>query len=232
MKISTIRIADLKRPERNVRIHPEKQIRELVRSVQMFGQTRPMVVDENFTVLVGNGLMTALERMGAETADCYVIPNLTEAEKLKLMLADNQIQRLGIDDTEAFDQIVAELGVDVDGPGYDEQLLKMLNAEAESADDLFSGYGIVSDAHKEQFTQASARYERQDAEFTDAAEQIIPSAAGTPLQRPFQPIRDNAPLSHSPEAASVPDPIEGFDVPTPIQRRFLICPKCGEKIWL
>ena len=120
MKISTIRIADLKRPERNVRIHPEKQIRELVRSVQMFGQTRPMVVDESFTVLVGNGLMTALERMGAETADCYVIPNLTEAEKLKLMLADNQIQRLGIDDADAFDQIIAELGADVDVPGYDD----------------------------------------------------------------------------------------------------------------
>lgn len=232
MKISTIRIADLKRPERNVRIHPEKQIRELVRSVQMFGQTRPMVVDENFTVLVGNGLMTALERMGAETADCYVIPNLSAAEKKKLMLADNQIQRLGIDDADAFDQIIAELGADVDVPGYDDQLLKMLNTEAESADDMFNGYGIVSDAHKEQFTQASVRYERQDAEFTDAAEQIIPNAAGTPLQRPFQPIQDNAPLSHSPEAASVSDTIEGFDAPTPIQRRFLICPKCGEKIWL
>lgn len=232
MKISTIRIADLKRPERNIRIHPEKQIRELVRSVQMFGQTRPMVVDENFTVLVGNGLMTALERMGAETADCYVIPNLSAAEKKKLMLADNQIQRLGIDDADAFDQIIAELGDDVDVPGYDDQLLKMLNTEAESADDMFSGYGIVSDAHKEQFAQASARYEKQDAEFTDAAERIVPSGTGASLQRSFQPIQDEAPLSHSPKAAPAPDATEAFDAPSPIQRRFLICPKCGEKIWL
>ena len=232
MKISTIRLADLRRPERNVRIHPEKQIRELIRSIQMFGQTRPMVVDENFTVLVGNGLMTALEQMGAETADCYVIPNLTVSEKKKLMLADNQIQRLGIDDSEAFDQIIAELGADIDVPGYDSELLKMLNSEAEDIDEMFSGYGIVGDEQKEQFAKASSQYEREEAEFTSNSEQIVPNAAGASLQQPYQPMQNQSQLSHSQETTSTTNPLEGLNEPAPLQRRFLICPKCGEKIWL
>ena len=46
MKIVKIKLADLVKPEKNVRIHTEKQIKEFRRSVEMFGQIRPIVVDE------------------------------------------------------------------------------------------------------------------------------------------------------------------------------------------
>ena len=44
------------KPEKNVRIHTEQQLREFERSVRMFGQIRPIVVDENNVILAGNGL--------------------------------------------------------------------------------------------------------------------------------------------------------------------------------
>lgn len=232
MNIVSIPLTELKRPERNVRIHPEKQIREMMRSLDKFKQTRALVVDENYTVLVGNGILTAMERMGYEAADCHIVTGLSEAEKKKLMLADNQIQRLGIDDAEAFDAIIAELGKDIDVPGYDEELLRMLSADEESADDMFSGYGIVSDEHMEQFAQASERYNRQEAEFEATSEQFIPAGTGNPLQRPSQPIPDGGQVSHDAETAAAESVTEGLGEPTPLPRRFLICPKCGEKIWL
>lgn len=232
MNIISIPLSELKRPERNVRIHPEKQIKEMMRSLDKFQQTRALVVDENYTVLVGNGILTAMERMGYQAADCHIVTGLSEAEKKKLMLADNQIQRLGIDDAEAFDAIIAELGKDIDVPGYDEELLRLLNTDAETADDMFSGYGIVADEHLEQFAQASEKYSRQEEAFAASAEQYVPSGTGNPLQRPSEPMQGDGQVSHSPPAPAAAGAMEGLDAPTPLQRRFLICPKCGEKIWL
>ncbi len=232
MNIVSIPLSQLKRPARNVRLHPEKQIKEMMRSLAKFKQTRALVVDENYTVLVGNGILTAMERMGYEAADCHVVTGLSEAEKKKLMLADNQIQRLGIDDAEAFDAIIAELGNDIEIPGYDDELLRMLSTDAESTEDMFSGYGIIADDQKEQFSQASERYERQEEEFAASAEQYVPSGAGEPLQQPVQTLQDDGQVSHRLETDAAGGPMEQPVGPTPLQRRFLICPKCGEKIWL
>lgn len=54
MKVIKKRLDDLKHPEKNVRIHSEQQIRELKRSLEKFGQTRALVVDENNVILIGN----------------------------------------------------------------------------------------------------------------------------------------------------------------------------------
>lgn len=66
MKIISMKLADLKQPEKNVRIHTEKQLQEFQRSVEMFGQIRPIVVDENNVIMAGNGLYDTLLRMGKE----------------------------------------------------------------------------------------------------------------------------------------------------------------------
>ena len=47
MKVTVKKISELKRPERNVRMHTDKQLVEFRRSVEMFGQIRPIVIDEN-----------------------------------------------------------------------------------------------------------------------------------------------------------------------------------------
>ena len=96
----------------------------------MFGQIRPIVVDEAGTILAGNGLYEALTAMGRTEADCYVVSGLSEPQKKKLMLADNRIFSLGVDDLQGFDDIIAELD-DFDVPGYDAELLKTLTADLE-----------------------------------------------------------------------------------------------------
>ena len=63
MKVIKKRLDDLKHPEKNVRIHSEQQIRELKRSLEKFGQTRALVVDENNVILIGNGLSRKNSRM-------------------------------------------------------------------------------------------------------------------------------------------------------------------------
>ena len=131
MKITKMKIDSLKIPERNVRIHTEKQIEEFVRSINMFGQIRPVVVDEDNRVLAGNGLIAALKKAGIDEADVYKISDLSENQKKKLMIADNKIFNLGIENLDTLTDFLHELGNDLDVPGYDEEILKTMVAQAE-----------------------------------------------------------------------------------------------------
>ena len=122
MKQLTMKLKDLVRPERNIRIHTEKQLAEFERSVRMFGQIRPIVVDENNIILAGNGLYETLLRMNREEALVYKYEDLTEAQKKKLMIADNKIFSLGIENLDTLNEFLEELEGDLDIPGFDEDI--------------------------------------------------------------------------------------------------------------
>ena len=120
MKVLTMKLDELVKPEKNVRIHTEQQLKEFRRSVAMFGQIRPIVVDENNVILAGNGLYDTLVMMGKETADVYRYDNLTENQKKKLMIADNKIFSLGVENLDVLNCFLEGLHGDLDIPGFDE----------------------------------------------------------------------------------------------------------------
>ncbi len=81
MEVITVKLAELVKPEKNVRIHTEQQIREFQRSIKMFGQIRPIVVDENNVILAGNGLYDTLMTMGRDTAEVYTMKTFLKIRK-------------------------------------------------------------------------------------------------------------------------------------------------------
>ena len=91
MKITVKKLSELHKPAHNIRRHSEKQLTEYIRSIEMFGQVKPLVVAEDGEIIAGNGLYEALLRMGRETCDCYVMVGLTDVQKKKLMMADNKV---------------------------------------------------------------------------------------------------------------------------------------------
>ena len=103
MKTLRMKLSELKKPERNIRIHTETQLKEFERSVTMFGQIRPIIIDETNTILAGNGLYDTLIRLGWEDAEVYLYDDLSENQKKKLMIADNKIFNLGVNDYDALD---------------------------------------------------------------------------------------------------------------------------------
>ena len=152
MKVISKPLSELRMIEKNIRRHPEKQIKEYVRSLKMFGQVKPVVIDETGQILAGNGLFEALQSMGAETCQCYVMEGLSPAQKKKLMLADNRVYELGITDTAVFDEIVKELEGDIDVPGWDADLLEMLNASIADANNIVESYGVYDPSEVEAVT--------------------------------------------------------------------------------
>lgn len=209
MKIVMKKLADLKTPDYNVRRHSDKQIKEFIRSLDKFEQTRPFVIDENNVVLIGNGMLEAMIQKGEEMGACIVKTGLSEADKKKLMLSDNRIFDLGVDDIAAFDAIIAELDGDFDIPGYDDSFLESLIADAEETTAVLSEYGTVDGDEAESIRQAAEEPVRPVRQTPQNAE---PTAS--PSQNPV------ATAEEAPQSAGT----EGG--------RFVVCPRCGEKIWL
>lgn len=221
MNVITMPISELKRPERNVRIHTDKQLKEFERSIRMFGQIRPLVVDETNTILAGCGCYETLRRMGMTEAAVYKVENLTENQKKKLMIADNKIYGLGVDNLETFNSFLEELNEDLDIPGFDESILQSMVAEAEEVTDKIMDYGTVDDEEIEAMKAAKARKEA----LIEKAEQAQANPAPTVQTATPEPLK-SVPTYTAAKAIEDEDPD-----PTEI-RRFVICPKCGEKIWL
>jgi ParB-like chromosome segregation protein Spo0J len=54
----------LKGHPNNIRTHPAKQIRRLEQSIQQFGFTNPLLVDENNVILAGHARWQAAKALG------------------------------------------------------------------------------------------------------------------------------------------------------------------------
>lgn len=182
MNVTKKKLTDLRRPEKNVRLHTEKQIKEFKRSVEMFGQIRPIVIDESGVILAGNGLYETLLSMEISEADCYVVQGLSEAQKKKLMLADNKIYGLGVDDLDGLDCILAELKDDLDIPGFDEELLSNMMAEAAEVTDKLQEYGTLDESEIEEIKEARERKERYMASGVDDGEEQTSTDEAQPEQ--------------------------------------------------
>ncbi len=206
-----MKLKDLIKPEKNVRIHTEQQMKEFQRSVKMFGQIRPIVVDEKNVILAGNGLYDALIAIGKETADVYQYNNLTENQKKKLMIADNKIFSLGFENLETFNSFLEELQGDLDIPGFDEEILKQIVSEADDITNKISEYGILDE---EEIQSMRKNAERKEEQIQRIESEQQPNQALLPIQPTSESIVDNED--------------EDFNK----TKKFAICPNCGEKIWL
>lgn len=232
MKITVKKLSDLHKPARNIRRHSDKQITEYVRSIEMFGQIKPLVVDENGEIIAGNGLFEALTRMGCETCDCYVVTGLTDVQKKKLMMADNKVYELGFTDTDAIEQLVKELDGDMDVPGWDADLLKMLDSTIEEADEIVNGYGSFPDAEVENLNRRTVEEHVSYADttgypVTPPADEAMPAPAQSAVQAPVAASNNARVSTYTPQDSPAQPPQSGDD-----GRRYIICPKCGERICL
>lgn len=217
MKVIKKRLDDLKHPEKNVRIHSEQQIRELKRSLEKFGQTRALVVDENNVILIGNGLYEAMVSLGYQEASVYVKTELSENDKKKLMIADNKTYALGTDNLDTLNEFLEELQGDLDIPGYDEEILQQMVADADEVTEKISEYGTLDESEIQKIKEANEKRE-QKAAATEISDNNSENSSENPNTSDNQSSERQNTTETEPEITET--------------RKFVICPNCGEKIWL
>lgn len=81
----------LKPYKNNARTHSAKQIQQIANSIQEFGFTNPVLVDENDRIIAGHGRVLAAEKLGMKEVPTICIRNLTEVQIRAYIIADNKI---------------------------------------------------------------------------------------------------------------------------------------------
>lgn len=77
--------------EANSRTHSKEQIEKLVKSINEFGFTNPLLIDEKNVLIAGHARLEAATKCGMTELPCIVIDDLTPEQKAALVIADNRL---------------------------------------------------------------------------------------------------------------------------------------------
>ena len=91
MEIKRVPIESIKPYERNAKKHPRKQIEQIKRSIEEFGNNDPIAVDANGVIIEGHGRYMALEELGYTEVDIIQLGHLTEEQAKAYLLVHNQL---------------------------------------------------------------------------------------------------------------------------------------------
>ena len=157
-----ISIQDLNKDPKNARLRTDRSAKLISESLEKFGTGRSIVIDENNTIIAGNGTIEGAKAAGLkkikviETSGDEIIAvkrtNLTEDQKVGLAIADNRSSDLSDWDR----QVLEELTMDYDlKPFFEEEDLNELFGTDEIKD--FDGSTEHSEADYEKFTNTCPR---------------------------------------------------------------------------
>jgi hypothetical protein len=113
--VETRSTKSLKPYARNPRTHSDEQIRQLAESLRTFGFNKPVLIDQNDTIIAGHGVVKAAELLGLESVPTIRLDHLSDLEKRAYILADNKLaERSGWDQEILAIELQALIDMDTD----------------------------------------------------------------------------------------------------------------------
>lgn len=107
---------------RNARVHSPEQVDQLARSIQEFGFTIPVLVDEEGELIAGHGRVMAATKLGLSTVPTMVARNWSTEKVRAYRIADNKLALNATWNPEFLAMEIAELrefeGFDLDILGF------------------------------------------------------------------------------------------------------------------
>ena len=139
MQIESVPVSDLKEYEKNSRTHSDDQVAKIAASVEEFGFTNPILIDESNGVIAGHGRLQAAKRINMGEVPCIRLAHLSESQKRAYVIADNKIAESGGWDDEMLKMEIMELAQD----DYD---LKLTGYDEDGLDSIIAIYEEVMEA--------------------------------------------------------------------------------------
>ncbi len=99
IKLETVYIpvCDLKPYANNAKVHTEKQIAHIAKSIEEYGFNDPVDVWENesgeYEIVAGHGAVEAAKKLGLEAVPCNILNHLTDEQRRAYCHIHNQTQR-------------------------------------------------------------------------------------------------------------------------------------------
>lgn len=100
IKIEYTALENLNPYKGNPKVHDEKQIQQIAKSIERFGFNNPILIDEKSEVIAGHGRLLAARLLKLETVPVVRLIHLSEAEKRAYRIADNKLSEHGQWDTD------------------------------------------------------------------------------------------------------------------------------------
>ena len=89
--IEQLPLSSLRPNPRNARTHSKAQLKLIQKSISAFGQIKPVIADDQNTILAGHGFVEAAKGLGLRSVAVLRFSHLTEAQKRAYLIADNKI---------------------------------------------------------------------------------------------------------------------------------------------
>jgi site-specific DNA-methyltransferase (adenine-specific) len=121
LEIIKLGLDELKPYEKNAKRHPEKQIEQIKKSIEQFGNNDPIAVwgDDN-TIVEGHGRYIALKELGYTEAECIRLDHLTDEERKAYTLAHNKLTMNSDFDFDLLDSELDDIfDIDMSDFGFD-----------------------------------------------------------------------------------------------------------------
>lgn len=87
-------IEQLKADPSNPRIHSERQVRQIAKSIETFGITVPVLVDKDLQIIAGHGRIEACKLLGIDEVPTIALAHLSPSQAKAFLIADNRLTEI------------------------------------------------------------------------------------------------------------------------------------------
>ncbi len=168
-KLEYLPVTKLTAYETNSRTHSDEQINQIAASINEFGFTNPVLIDQDNSIIAGHGRVQAAKQLNMDEVPCLRLSHLTEAQRKAYVIADNKLAlNAGWDDDLLKQEISAleNLDFDITLLGFDSvELAKMFDEieEQEIKEEKYNEvFNIIIDCKDEE--EQERVFNRLDAE--------------------------------------------------------------------
>lgn len=107
----------------NPRLHKDRQIKALIKSIQTFGFNIPIAIDSSCKVISGHARLEAAKKIGLDRIPVIYLDHLTSEQVKAFMIADNRLSEMSEWDdnllaTQLKELSTVDLGFDLEATGF------------------------------------------------------------------------------------------------------------------
>jgi DNA modification methylase len=134
---------------RNARLHSAAQVDQIAQSIEEWGWTNPVLIDEEGTIIAGHGRIMAAEKLEITTVPVIIAKGWTEDQKRAYCIADNKLAMnsdwdLGVLGEEMFS--LQDSGFDISLTGFNDfELAEIFTERTEGNTDPDAKYDPPAD---------------------------------------------------------------------------------------
>lgn len=109
LAVEILPLASLRPNPRNPRVHSDRQVKQISRSLKSFGFNVPVLIDAEGTILAGTGRILAAKHLGMTELPTIRLDHLTEAQAQAFTIADNRLTEIATWDDRLLGEILGQL---------------------------------------------------------------------------------------------------------------------------